>query len=69
MYDRLAIESTHDRIERLRADAATHALCATDAATHTAPAPRRHAARLARALAHGMTSIADALDGRRTAAA
>jgi hypothetical protein len=69
MFDRLTLEHAHDHIERLRADSATRALCATAAATRTAPAPRRHAARLARALARSISRIADALDGRRAAAA
>jgi hypothetical protein len=81
MFDHLTIEHAHHHVERLRADTATRALCAATAttatpatpattdATATAPAPRRHAARLARALARSISRIADALDGRRTAAA
>jgi hypothetical protein len=76
MFDHLTIEHAHHHVERLRADTATRALCAatattaaTTTTTATAPAPRRHAARLARALARSISRIADALDGRRTAAA
>jgi hypothetical protein len=69
MTDRLAIENAHQHVDRLRREAATHRSIGETSESVAGRRARHEIASLARSIARSITRFADALEGRRTAAA